>query len=233
MKYLVVVVVAFLISACGGYKPVPQYSNDIFEQPVLTKVKMDPEDPESGVFLQDEIAKMAVNRLNLTLTKNVDKAKCYILVNSYTVNTTPINKDDDGNVIRYSVNAAIEFAIKDKFGFWSKNIVASEYVSVKAQSLVSTFDKEKAGKVAIKKALDTFILAVMQRSRKVGENKKEMESVKANTQEEITSDTDSLEPLSTNTTEQTNEPAAQTTSVGINIVPTEDNTLIQDATQYN
>ena len=67
MKYLVVVVVAFLISACGGYKPVPQYSNDIFEQPVLTKVKMDPEDPESGVFLQDEIAKMAVNRLNLTL----------------------------------------------------------------------------------------------------------------------------------------------------------------------
>jgi hypothetical protein len=233
MKYLVVVVVAFLISACGGYKPVPQYSNDIFEQPVLTKVKMDPEDPESGVFLQDEIAKMAVNRLNLTLTKNVDKAKCYILVNSYTVNTTPINKDDDGNVIRYSVNAAIEFAIKDKFGFWSKNIVASEYVSVKAQSLVSTFDKEKAGKVAIKKALDTFILAVMQRSRKVGENKKEMESVKANTQEEITSDTDSLEPLSTNTAEQTNEPATQTTSVGINIVPTEDNTLIQDATQYN
>jgi hypothetical protein len=233
MKYLVVVVVAFLISACGGYKPVPQYSNDIFEQPVLTKVKMDPEDPESGVFLQDEIAKMAVNRLNLTLTKNVDKAKCYILVNSYTVNTTPINKDDDGNVIRYSVNAAIEFAIKDKFGFWSKNIVASEYVSVKAQSLVSTFDKEKAGKVAIKKALDTFILAVMQRSRKVGENKKEMESVKANTQEEITSDTDSLEPLSTNTAEQTSEPATQTTSVGINIVPTEDNTLIQDATQYN
>jgi hypothetical protein len=233
MKYLVVVVVAFLISACGGYKPVPQYSNDIFEQPVLTKVKMDPEDPESGVFLQDEIAKMAVNRLNLTLTKNVDKAKCYILVNSYTVNTTPINKDDDGNVIRYSVNAAIEFAIKDKFGFWSKNIVASEYVSVKAQSLVSTFDKEKAGKVAIKKALDTFILAVMQRSRKVGENKKEMESVKVNTQEEITSDTDSLEPLSTNTAEQTSEPATQTTSVGINIVPTEDNTLIQDATQYN
>jgi len=79
---------------------------------------------------------MAVNRLNLTITKNVDKAKSYILVNSYTINTTPETKDENGNIIRYSINAAIEFAIKDKYGFWSKNIVASEFVSVKAESSV-------------------------------------------------------------------------------------------------
>jgi len=178
MKYLLTLVVTFLFIACGGYKPVPQYSNDIFAQPVLIKVKMDPEDPESGVFLQDELGRMAVNRLNLTLTKDVDEAKSYILVNSYTINTTPLNEDENGNVIRYSVNAAIEFAIKDKYGFWSKNIVSSEYVDVKPQAGTSYYDKDKAGRAAIQKALDTFVLATIERSRKVGNSKQEIENAK-------------------------------------------------------
>ena len=165
------VVFAFLFSlvliGCGGYKPVAQYSKNIFNEPVLVKVKIDPEDPSTGEYLQDEVARMAINRLNLSTTKNVNKAKGYILVNSYTINTTPETKDDNGNIIRYSINAAIEFAIKDKKGFWSKNIVSSEFVAVKAESSVSQVAKDKATKLAINKALDSFVLAVIQRGQKL------------------------------------------------------------------
>ncbi len=259
MKYIVSVVLALIFVACGGYKPVPQYSFDIFDQPVLTKVKMDPEDPDSGVFLQDELSRMAINRLNLTITKDVDMAKGYILVNSYTINTTPLNKDDNGNVIRYSVNAAIEFAIKDKYGFWSKNIVTSEYVSVKPQSLVSTYEKEKAGRLAIQKALDEFVVAVMKRSREVGSNKSEMNKTKGinfdnssakienkapdyqmssyDINEEKTIDTsettyqsDNLEPV---VVDGFRVEPTRDTDININIVPVDSNHPIQDATNYN
>jgi len=170
-------IAVFFVVGCG-YKPVEQYSKSLFEEPVLVTVKIDPEDPSAGEYLQDEIAKTVTTRLNLKLTKNVNRAKSYIVVNNYTINTTPSNKDDDGNVIRYSVNAAVEFAVKDRLGFWSKNIVASEYVSVKAQSLVSATEKEKAAKVAIKKAVDEFIVAVIQRAK----NKKEELEDKNNNQ---------------------------------------------------
>ncbi len=241
MRYLVAVFFTLLIVACGGYKPAPQYANDIFAEPVLVKVKMDPEDPDAGVFLQDEIAKMAVNRLNLTLTKNVNLAKSYIVVNSYTINTTPLNYDENGNIIRYSVNAAIEFAIKDKFGFWSKNIVASEYVDVKPEATTSALDKEKAGKVAIQKALDTFVVAVMQRSRKVGKDKAEVEDKKAKYEESVQETTTTVTNAKTipeeTTTQSTNVFAQssqyeQTESFDINIVPTDSDTPLQDATVY-
>jgi len=166
MRLLFAFLFSLVLIGCGGYKPVAQYSKNIFNEPVLVKVKIDPEDPSTGEYLQDEISKMAINRLNLSTTKNVNEAKSYILVNSYTINTTPVTKDNDGNVIRYSINAAIEFAIKDKKGFWSKNIVASEYVNVKAQSSVSQVAKEKATKISIQKALDSFVLAVIKRGQK-------------------------------------------------------------------
>ena len=164
MRLLFALLLSFLIVGCG-YKPVVEYSKTLFEEPVFVKVKLDPEDASIGEYLQDEIAKMAINRLNLSITKNVHKAKSYILVNSYTINTTPVTKDDNGNVIRYSINAAIEFAVKDKEGFWSKNIVSNEYVAVKAESSVSVSAKDKASKLAIKKALDIFVMAVMQRGQ--------------------------------------------------------------------
>jgi len=172
MRIVIAFIFSLILIGCGGYQPVVKYSKHIFAEPVFVKVKIDPEDPKTGEYLQDEITKMAINRLNLILTQNVNKAKNYILVNSYTVNTTPVTKDNNGNVIRYSINAAIEFAIKDKYGFWSKNIVASEYVSVKAQSLISATAKDKATKLAIKKALDDFVVAVMQRANKVKSKEK-------------------------------------------------------------
>ncbi len=261
MKYLVAVIVAIFVVACGGYKPVPNYAADIFAQPVLTKVKIDPEDPDAGVYLQDELSKMAVNRLNLTLTKNVNKAKGYILVNSYTINTTPTNTDSNGSVIRYSVNAAIEFAVKDKYGFWSKNIVANEYVSVKAQSLISALDKEKASRVAIQKALDAFALAVLKRSREVGKNKSELDNNSSNqdstqtsndTAKAVAEDSNKVDSSLDNTTIETieddslnqdnqtiaydnYEPSnSQKSDLGIKIIPIDSNEdIIKDATNYN
>ena len=183
MRTVVVFIFSLILIGCGGYEPVVKFSKAIFDEPVLVKVKIDPEDPSTGEYLQDEIAKMAINRLNITTTKRVNEAKGYILVNSYTINTTPATKDDKGNIIRYAVNAAIEFAIKDKYGFWSKNIVASEFVSVKAASSVSQSAKDKATKIAIKKALDDFVVAVMQRGQKAEnkELKKEEDVVEENT----------------------------------------------------
>ena len=186
MRIFVVMMFSLLLIGCGGYKPVANYSKNIFSEPVIAKVKIDPEDPSIGEYLQDEIIKMSVNRLNLSVTKNVNKAKSYILVNSYTINTTPETKDDDGNIIRYSINTAIEFAIKDKYGFWSKNIVASEFVSVKEESSVSQSAKDKATKLAIKKALDNFIVAVAKRAQ-------EMEKKSSNSSNKLSDSENSYE----------------------------------------
>ena len=166
MRVFLAIVVALLLSACGGYKPAPVYADELFDGPVIIKVKLDPEDPSSGVYLQDNIAQLAVNRLNLDVTKDAKKAKNYIVVNDYAINTSPSNSDENGNVIRYSVNAAIVFAVKDKQGFWSKNIVANEYVDVAAQSALGSVQKEEAARMAIDKALDEFVVAVIQRTKK-------------------------------------------------------------------
>ena len=170
MRLFIAVLVGLLLSACG-YKPAPEYANELFENPIIVKVKIDPEDPSAGVYLQDTIAQLAVNRLNLVVTKNVNEAKNYIVVNNYAINTSPANYDENGNVIRYSVNAAIKFAIKDKMGFWSKNIVTNEYVNVAAQTALGSAEKEKAAKVAINKALDSFVMAVIERSKKFKEER--------------------------------------------------------------
>ena len=170
MRLFIAVLVGLLLSACG-YKPAPEYANEVFENPIIVKVKLDPEDPSAGIYLQDTIAQLAVNRLNLVVTKNVNKAKNYIVVNNYAINTSPANFDENGNVIRYSVNAAIKFAIKDKMGFWSKNIVTNEYVNVAAQTALGSAEKEKAAKIAINKALDSFVIAVIERSKKFKEER--------------------------------------------------------------
>ncbi len=164
MRRAVLFFLFFMLVGCG-YKPVQKVTKTIFDEPVLVKVAIDPEDPKVGEYLEDEITKMAIKRLDLIVTKDVDKAKSYILVNRYVVNTSPVNEDNEGNVIRYSVNAAVEFAVKDKKGFWSKNIVTNEYVPVKPKSQLNDEAKEKATKLAIKKALDEFVLAVFQRGQ--------------------------------------------------------------------
>ena len=299
MRLLVVAFFAFLLTACSGYKPAPKFSADIFTNPVIVKVKIDSEDPDTGTYLEDEIARMAINRLNLTLTKRVKEANGYILVNSYTINTTPINKDKNGNVIRYSVNSAIEFAVKDKYGFWSKNIVAGAYVTVKPQSLMSALDKEKATKLAIKLALDEFVADVMKRSREMDKKRldmpKEKQNMSANTQvtnsanataenseitdttntasQSIDSTVDSSIDTSSDTSADTTDSSVDNTTgfgdsnpfvseipdnssdttsdnyattsdstateqstednFGIKIIPTDNDTLIQDATTYN
>ena len=192
MRLLFAFLFSLVLIGCGGYKPVAQYSKNIFNEPVLVKVKIDPEDPSTGEYLQDGIARMAINRLNLATTKNVNRAKGYILVNSYTINTTPATKDDNGNIIRYSINAAIEFAIKDKKGFWSKNIVSSEFVAVKAESSVSQVAKEKATNLAINKALDSFVLAVIQRGQKIAK-----EDAEFNTKPKV----EQSNPVSSNSTD--------------------------------
>ncbi len=208
MRILFAFLFSLVLIGCGGYQPVAQYSKDIFAQPVLVKVKIDPEDPSTGEYLQDEILRMAINRLNLSTTKNVNKAKSYILVNSYTINTTPVTKDKNGNVIRYSINAAIEFAVKDKKGFWSKNIVSSEYVGVKAESSVSQVAKDKASKIAIKKALDNFVLAVIKRGQKYSKDEVKNSESKDNniTKQENNSfqDTQVDNAEDTNTSNETN-----------------------------
>lgn len=167
MKYIVAILVTVFMAACSGYKPLPQYSSELFKSPVIVKVKLDPEDPASGVYLQDTISQFVTNRLNLAITKDVNKASNYIVVNDYTINTSPANYDKNGNVVRYSVNAAIVFAVKDKKGFWSKNIVANEYVDVAPKAALATNDKDKAAKVAINRALDDFMVAIVKRSQKL------------------------------------------------------------------
>ena len=212
MRIFVAMLFSLLLIGCGstGYKPVVKYSNEIFNQPVITKVKIDPEDPSTGEYLQDEIIKMATNRLNLTITKNVDEAKSYILVNSYTINTTPETKDDNGNIIRYIINAAIDFAIKDKYGFWSKNIVAAEYVSVKDESSISQIAKDNATKLAIKKALDDFLVAVIKREQKMKgkkpkEDNKLYDDSQESEEEESTYNNESVESSSTDETSNNSE----------------------------
>jgi len=240
MRIFIATLFSFILIGCGGgYEPIAKYSKNIFEEPVITKVKIDPEDPSTGEYLQDEITKMAVNRLNLTITKNVDKAKSYILVNSYTINTTPETKDENGNIIRYSINAAIEFAIKDKYGFWSKNIVASEFVSVKAESSVSQNAKDKATKIAIKKALDDFMVAIVKRGQKMQkehkENSNENKDLNNNTQNGDVDNTVNQENVqndseqnSANTDENNNDLVTVSTDDTaekplVNIVITDDN----------
>ena len=160
----------FLLIGCGNYQPVNGVAKSIFDNPVLVNVQLDPEDPDSGRVLQKELKKMVINRLNLTLTENIDSASSYLLVNNYTVNTVPVTKDKDGNVIRYSIYIAMQVAMKDRAGFWSQNVTTGTYVVVKAQSQLSKQDKDKATKVAIKKAVDDLVVEITKRAKEKGDS---------------------------------------------------------------
>ncbi len=164
-RLLLVIVGLFIIAGCSSQQPVANVAKSIFDNPILVNVKLDPEDPKSGNVLEDELKKMVINRLNLQLTENIDEAKSYILVTNYIVNTVPVTKDDKGNVIRYSVYIAMQLAMKDKAGFWSKNITTGTYVVVKAKSILSEQEKEKATKIAIKKGIDELIVEIAKRAK--------------------------------------------------------------------
>jgi len=167
MKKYIAIISSFLLIGCSniGYKPIAKYSNKIFNQPIITNVKIDPEDPYTGVYLYDEITNMIKNRLNLKITKNVKEVNNYILVNRYTTTTTPTTSDDNGYTIRYTLNVVIELAIKDKYGFWSKNIIITEHVASEDNLSISQVTKNNAIKLAIKKAINNFLIAIVKRAR--------------------------------------------------------------------
>ncbi len=189
MKLFYVILISFLINACGsnGYEPVPKLAKSIFQEPVLVKVSLNEKDPQSGKYIEDELIKTLTNRLNLKITSNATIAKNYIIVTIYAINASVANKDNDGNPIRYSINAALKFAVEDRYGFWFKNIVTNEFVSVKAKSILSENEREKAEKIAIQKALDNFILAIATRAKDV-KNKKIDSTLNKNNNESFNSD---------------------------------------------
>ena len=151
-----------IISGCG-YKPASRYSENILGHKVYVDVKIDSIEPDSGVFLKEEVMRTLRTRLDTQVVSTKEEADSIIIIPSYKFSYSPLNYDDNGYVIRYRVHTRITFDILTKKGKYHKVIKVDEDVGIKASSLTSSIARDTAIEYSIKKAMDKLVAFIAQK----------------------------------------------------------------------
>ncbi len=152
-------VVLLLLNACG-YRPVKQYTKNIFGNSVYVKVHLSQVEPQNGVFLKDEIIKTVQERFDIKVVKDKNLAESTIFVPYYHFSYSSLSTDENGYVTRYRISTKITFNVIGKNFNTIKKIRVSEDVGVKATSLTSSIAREIAIRYSIRKAMDKLIASL-------------------------------------------------------------------------
>jgi hypothetical protein len=151
-----------VISGCG-YKPAARYGRDLLPDPVYVDVRLSGVEPQTGVYLKDEILRLLRTRFHERVALHKEGAVSRIVVPSYSIDYSPLTYDADGYVTRYRVSSRITFELTTPKEKLTKKISTTEDVSIQPGSLTSSLAREAAIRVAIRKAMDQFLAYVAQK----------------------------------------------------------------------
>lgn len=156
------IVISIAVSGCG-YKPASRQARQVLPDPVYVDVKLSGVEPQNGVYLKEEIMKVLRTHFQERVVADKERSVSQITVPNYTISDSPLTYDTDGYVTRYRVRANIVFVLKTPKETLQKKISATEDVSIQPGSLTSAAAREYAIRVAIRKAMDSFIAWVAQK----------------------------------------------------------------------
>ncbi|NKQ40755.1 MAG: hypothetical protein HF962_04210 [Sulfurovum sp.] len=154
-KILSITISALLLSACG-YKPVSHYTSAMVVEPLYLVVKLSSKEPDTGLFLKDELRKAIAHRLGIRTSKD-EEAPSRLIVLYNNISYTALGYDTDGYVERYRVNMTTEFRFKSEKEEFVKKIITSHEADVTQSALESSRAKQEAIKESTKKAVDIFV----------------------------------------------------------------------------
>jgi len=160
--FLIPLLLLVAINGCG-YKPASRQARQVLPDPVYVDVKLSGVEPQNGVYLKEEIMKVLRTHFQERVVADKERSVSQITVPNYTISYSPLTYDTDGYVTRYRVRANIVFVLKTPKETLQKKISATEDVSIQPGSLTSAAAREYAIRVAIRKAMDSFIAWVAQK----------------------------------------------------------------------
>jgi len=158
----ILIITAVVISGCG-YKPAARYGRDLLPDPVYVDVRLSGVEPQTGVYLKDEILRLLRTRFHERVALHKEEAVSQIIVPSYDISYSPLTYDNNGYVTRYRVTTKVTLNLMTPKEKLTKKITATEDVSIQPGSLTSSAAREYAIRVAIRKAMDQFLAYVAQK----------------------------------------------------------------------
>jgi hypothetical protein len=155
MKKALLALLSIILLSCG-YKPTAHYVNRVLGKKIYIDVTVDRAEPESSVYIKDELAKIVYKRFHATLSPK-NQADSHIVV-SYSSTISPLSYDRNGFVSKYRINLAMIFQIKSKKrGNIIKRIHSSYESDIEQSGKNQATLRIEATKKGVAIALDEFV----------------------------------------------------------------------------
>lgn len=144
-----------LISGCG-YKPMTEYTKNIFTDKVYVDVDIYLRDPENAVLVKDALNEAVISRFNAKLTSKKD-ATTQLKVKFERVSFSPIQYDSNGYAIFYraKVTLNISYIVNGKKGF--EKVVGYYDFPIEPNAVISDAKRFEAIRFGAEKAIDSFV----------------------------------------------------------------------------
>jgi len=148
-----------------GYKPTVHYIDKVLGKRIYLDVMVDRIEPESSVYIKDELAKIIYKRFHAKLSDK-KKADSKIIV-SYSSTISPLSYDSNGFVTKYRINLLMDFTVQSKYrGNFKKKIRSSYESDIEQSGKNQSTLRIEATKKGVEIALDEFVAYIAMRGAK-------------------------------------------------------------------
>lgn len=155
MKKALLALLSIVLLSCG-YKPTAHYIDRVLGKHIYIDVVVDRAEPESSVYIKDELAKIIYKRFHAKLAP-ANKATSTIKV-SYSSTISPLSYDRNGFVTKYRINLLMIFDIHSKRrGHFVKKIRSSYESDIEQSGKNQATLRIEATKHGAVIALDEFV----------------------------------------------------------------------------
>jgi len=144
-----------LLSGCG-YKPMTQYTKNLFTDKVYVDVDVYLRDPENAVLVKDALNEAVISRFNAKLTSKKD-ATTQLKVKFGRVTFSPIQYDSNGYAVFYraKVTLDISYMVNGKKGH--EKVVGYYDFPIDPNAVISDAKRFEAIRFGAQKAIDSFV----------------------------------------------------------------------------
>jgi len=155
MKKALLALLSIILLSCG-YKPTTHYVDKILGKNIYIDVEVDRMEPESSVYIKDELAKIVYKRFHAKLSP-ANRASSKIKV-SYSSRISPLSYDRNGFVSKYRINLITTFrVVSQKRGRFVKRIRSSYESDIEESGKNQSTLRIEAIQKSAEIALDEFV----------------------------------------------------------------------------
>lgn len=149
-------VLALLLLVGCGYAPNAKFSRDVMGEKISTSVIISAEDPQNTVAIKDALDKAVIEVFQASLTSR-EFSDSHLTIRLQKSLYTPIVYDENGYVIGYRMNVALQIVRETKGNTKSYSTRGSYDFAVAPNAIVTDQDRFEAIGVAAQKAIRAFV----------------------------------------------------------------------------